>query len=275
MVPKVGLEPTRPLSRGILNPLRLPFRHLGPLPVSAEATGADVLLCHVTIVQREYASFATELPRRDLDHTRPAMVVDAKEKGSGGMRRLYDWMLRMAEHPNALWVLAVIAFAEASVFPIPPDVLMIPMIIARPRRAWLIASIAMVASVSGGLLGYAIGALAFDSLGEPILTAMGKADSMAQFNEAFVDAGFWAVLGAGITPFPFKVITIMAGWTGMPLATFIITAVIARGIRFYLVATLLWYFGAPIRAFIEQRLGLVFTVFFIVLIGAFFLIRFI
>ena len=190
------------------------------------------------------------------------------------MRKLYDWTLRMADHHNALWALAVISFIEASVFPIPPDLLMIPMIIARPQRAWLIAMVATVSSVLGGLLGYAIGALAFETLGQPILSAMGKADAMAEFNQTFVDAGFWAVLGAGVTPFPFKVITIMSGWTGMPLLTFVVTSILARGLRFFVVAGLLWYFGAPVRTFIEKRLGLVFTVFFIVLIAGFVLIRY-
>ncbi len=185
------------------------------------------------------------------------------------IRNLYDWVLRLADHPNALWFLAAIAFIESSVFPIPPDVLMIPMIIARPSRAWLIAGVALVASVLGGLLGYAIGALAFDTLGQPILAMLGKADAMAEFNTRFNDLGFWAVLGAGITPFPFKVITIMSGWTGMPLGTFIITSILARGIRFFVVAGLLWQFGAPIRDFIERRLGLVFTLCLLLLIGGF------
>jgi membrane protein YqaA with SNARE-associated domain len=189
------------------------------------------------------------------------------------MRRLYNWTLRMADHHNALWVLALVSFAESSVFPIPPDLIMIPMIIARPSRAWLIAGVALFSSVLGGLLGYAIGALAFDTLGQPILAAMGKADAMAAFNESFVDAGFWAVLGAGVTPFPYKVITIMAGWTGMPLLTFIITSIVARGLRFFIVAALLWHFGAPIRDLIEKRLGLFFTIFFLALVAGFAVIK--
>lgn len=190
------------------------------------------------------------------------------------MRKIYDWTLRMADHPRALWVLAFIAFIESSVFPIPPDVLMLPMIIAAPRRAWLIAGVATVSSVLGGVLGYGIGYFAYDTIGEPILSAMGKAHAMEEFNQTFVDAGFWAVLGAGITPFPYKVITIMAGWTSMPLATFMITSVIARGLRFFIVAGLLWYFGPPVRTFIERRLGLMFTLFFVALLGGFALIRF-
>ncbi|MCP9483060.1 DedA family protein [Shimia sp. CNT1-13L.2] len=190
------------------------------------------------------------------------------------LTNLYNWTLRMADHPRALWVLALVSFAESSVFPIPPDVLMIPMILARPSRAWLIAAVALVASVLGGLLGYAIGAFAFDQIGQPILASLGKADAMSEFNSRFNDFGFWAVLGAGITPFPFKVITIMSGWTGMPLATFVGTAIIARGIRFFLVAALLWKFGAPIRDFIERRLGLMTTLFLILLFGGFLLVRY-
>ncbi|MEQ9693952.1 YqaA family protein [Shimia sp. SDUM112013] len=190
------------------------------------------------------------------------------------MQRLYHWTMSLAEHPNALWVLAIVSFIESSFFPIPPDVLMIPMIIARPNRAFLIATVALVASVLGGLFGYAIGAFAFEQVGRPILESLGKGEAVAAFNTRFNDFGFWAVLAAGVTPFPFKVITIMSGWTGMPLGTFIVTSIIARGIRFYLVAGLLWKFGSPIRDFIEQRLGLVMTVFLVLLFGGFLLVRY-
>ncbi len=189
------------------------------------------------------------------------------------LRRLYDWTIRMSNHPRALWVLAAVSFVESSVFPIPPDVLMIPMILARPSRAWLIALVALVSSVLGGLLGYAIGALAYEQIGAPILAALGKADAMAEFNSRFNDFGFWAVLTAGVTPFPYKVITIMSGWTGMPLATFVATSILARGLRFFLVAALLWKFGLPIRDFIERRLGLVTVLFVALLFGGFYLVR--
>lgn len=185
------------------------------------------------------------------------------------IKRLYDWTLRMADHPNALWVLAFISFIESSVFPIPPDLLLIPMVIARPNKAFLIAGVCLFASVLGGLLGYAIGALAFTTIGQPILEMLGKAGAMADFNTRFNDLGFWAVLTAGITPFPYKVITIMSGWTGMPLGTFIITSLIARGMRFFVVAWLLWKYGAPIQTFIEKRLGLVFTALIVLLVGGF------
>lgn len=190
------------------------------------------------------------------------------------IRRLYDWTMAQANSPYALWVLAFVAFVESSVFPIPPDVLMIPMILAAPRRAFLIAGVATVASVLGGMLGYVIGAFFYDSLGAPILESLGKADSMAEFNTRFNDLGFWPVLIAGLTPFPYKVITIMSGWTGLSIGTFVITSIVARSMRFFLVAALLWKFGAPIRDFTEKRLGLMFTLFVIILIGGFYATKF-
>lgn len=190
------------------------------------------------------------------------------------IRRLYAWTLSLANSPYALWALACVAFIESSVFPIPPDLLMIPMIIANPQRAFLIAGIATLFSVLGGLLGYAIGMFAMDTIGGPILETLGKADSMAEFSTRFNDMGFWAVLVAGLTPFPYKVITIMSGATAMPLGTFIVTSIIARALRFFIIATLLWKFGAPVREFIERRLGLVFTLFCVVLVGGFVLVRY-
>ncbi|MGX0878517.1 membrane protein YqaA with SNARE-associated domain [Roseovarius sp. MBR-154] len=190
------------------------------------------------------------------------------------IRPLYDWTLRMADHRHALWVLACVSFIESSVFPIPPDVLMIPMILARPSRAWLIAGVALASSVLGGMLGYAIGAFAYQEIGQPILTALGKGESMAAFAIRFNDFGFWAVLTAGVTPFPYKVITIMSGWTAMPLGVFIATSILARGIRFFLVAALLWKFGTPMRDFIERRLGLMTILFVLLLFGGFYATRF-
>ncbi len=190
------------------------------------------------------------------------------------LRRLYDWTLALAAHPRALWALALVAFIEASVFPIPPDVLMIAMIVATPRRAFLIAAVATLASVAGGLAGYAIGALAFETLGRPALEALGKGEAIEAFNQRFNDFGFWSVLIAGLTPFPYKVITIMSGWTGLPLGVFLGTSLIARAGRFFLVAALLWKFGPSIRGFIERRLGLMTVLFVVLLIGGVWLVRF-
>lgn len=190
------------------------------------------------------------------------------------LRRLYDWTMSLADSPYALWALAFVAFIESSVFPIPPDLLMIPMIIATPHRAFVIAGVATISSVLGGLLGYGIGMFAMDTLGEPILTALGKADAMAEFSTRFNGVGFWAVLIAGLTPFPYKVITIMSGATAMPLATFVVTSIVARSLRFFLIAALLKKFGPRARSFIEQRLGLMFTLFCLLLIGGFYVTRY-
>ena len=189
------------------------------------------------------------------------------------IRRLYDWTMSLSRTPHALWALAIVSFLESSVFPIPPDVLMIPMIIARPRRAFLIAGIATAASVLGALLGYYIGAALFETLGRPVLDFYGKAADFEAFAVKYNDWGAWAVLIAGITPFPFKVITIASGVTGLSLPIFVIASIIARAVRFFLVAALLWRFGAPIEGFIERRLGLVFTLFCVLLVGGFALLK--
>jgi membrane protein YqaA with SNARE-associated domain len=190
------------------------------------------------------------------------------------LRKLYDFTLSLAEHPRALWFLAIISFAESSFFPIPPDIIMIPMILAAPKRAWLIASVCLVSSVLGGMLGYAIGAFAYEQIGAPILASLGKADAMAEFSTKFNDLGFWAVLTAGLTPFPYKVITIMSGWTSMPIVTFTVTSIIARGLRFFSVAALLRKYGEPIRDFIEKRLPLMFVLFIALLVGGVFVSKF-
>ena len=190
------------------------------------------------------------------------------------IRGLYDWTMSLASHRHALWALAVVAFVESSFFPIPPDVLMIPMIIAAPRRAFLIAGVATVASVLGGLFGYFIGWGLFETIGQPIFDFYGKADAVEAFNARFNEYGAWAVLIAGVTPFPFKVITIMSGVTGLSLPVFILSSIVARALRFFLVAGLLYAFGAPIRDFIERRLGLVFTVFCVLLVGGFYVLRY-
>ena len=190
------------------------------------------------------------------------------------IKRLYDWTISLAEHPHALWALAFVAFIESSVFPIPPDLLMIPMIVARPSRAFVIAGIAMAASVLGGMLGYYIGAALFDSVGQPVLEFYGKTDYFAEFSHRYNEYGAWAVLIAGVTPFPYKVITILSGSTGLSLPVFILSSIVARGLRFFVIAGLLCYFGAQIRDFIERRLGLMFTLFIVLLVGGFGLVKY-
>ena len=191
------------------------------------------------------------------------------------LRNLYDRTIRLAESRHALWALAVVAFLESSVFPIPPDVLMIPMILAAPSRAFLIATVALVASVTGGMLGYYIGYGLFEVVGQPIIEFYGKTEAAEEFAHTYNEWGAWAVLAAGVTPFPYKVITILSGWTSLNFAVFMIASVIARGLRFFIVAALLWKFGAPIRDFIEKRLGLMFTLFVILLLGGFYAVKYI
>jgi membrane protein YqaA with SNARE-associated domain len=189
------------------------------------------------------------------------------------LRRLYDWTISLSAHPHAMWALAIVAFIESSVFPIPPDLLMIPMIIARPSKAFQIAAIATVTSVLGGIFGYWIGAVLYDSVGLPVLEFYGKTDKFDEFAARYNEWGAWAVLAGGITPLPYKLFTILSGSTGLSLPVFIIASIVARGLRFFVVAALLWKFGAPIREFIEKRLGLMFTLFLILLIGGFYVLK--
>lgn len=190
------------------------------------------------------------------------------------IRKLYDWTMSLADTRYALWALAFIAFIESSVFPIPPDVLMIPMIIARPSRAFLIAAVATVSSVLGGLLGYYIGFGLLDTIGRPVLEFYGKAAYFDDFAGRYNEYGAWAVLIAGVTPFPFKVITIASGATQLSLPVFVISALLARALRFFLVATLLWKFGTPVRTFIERYLGYLFVLFCVLLVGGFYLVKY-
>ena len=190
------------------------------------------------------------------------------------IRGLYDWTLGLAEHRYALWALAVVAFLESSIFPIPPDILMIPMIIAAPKRAFLIATVCLVSSVLGGLAGYYIGYGLFETVGRPVLEFYGKDAYFDEFSARYNEWGAWAVLIAGVTPFPYKVITIMSGVTQLNLGVFMVASVIARGLRFFVVAALLWKFGAPIRDFIERRLGLMFTLFVILLAAGFYVVKY-
>ncbi|OSP54298.1 YqaA family protein [Pseudoruegeria sp. SK021] len=190
------------------------------------------------------------------------------------IRKLYDWTMGLAETRYALWALAIIAFIESSVFPIPPDILMIPMILAAPKRAWLIAGIATVSSVLGGMAGYYIGYGLFDTVGRPVLEFYGKDKYFDEFAVRYNEWGAWAVLIAGVTPFPYKVITILSGSTALSLPIFIAASVVARALRFFVVAALLKAFGPPIREFIEKRLGLMFILFIAVLLAGFYVVKF-
>ncbi len=190
------------------------------------------------------------------------------------LRSLYDWTLGLAGHRHALWALAGIAFIESSVFPIPPDLLIIPMVLAAPHRAWKIAAVATVASVLGGFFGYAIGALLFETLGRPLLDFYGYAGKFASFQARYQEWGAWIVAGAGFTPFPYKVITIASGVVNLDLGVFTVASLLSRGARFFLLAAILWRYGAPMRVFIEKNLPLLSTLFFLLLFGGFLAIKY-
>ena len=191
------------------------------------------------------------------------------------LRRLYNGTMALASGRYAVPTLAGVAFVESSVFPIPPDVILIPMVLAERAKAWWFALVATFSSVIGGLVGYAIGALVFDQLALPLLEFYGYMDNYENFGSWFNERGAWIVLIAGVTPFPYKVITITAGAVGLSWPVFIIASIVARGARFALVAGLLYYFGPPIRDFIERRLGLVFTIFVALVIGGLVLVRYV
>ena len=190
------------------------------------------------------------------------------------LRRLYDWTMSLASGPRAPAALGTVSFAESSFFPIPPDILLIPMVIAKRERAFAYATICTVTSVVGGMFGYLIGAFLFIQLAQPILEFYGYLDKFEHFREDFNAYGSWIVFIAGLTPFPYKVITIASGATALNLPVFIVASILSRGIRFYVVSGLLYLFGPPIRDFIERRLGLVFTLFVIGLVGGFVAIKY-
>lgn len=189
------------------------------------------------------------------------------------LRKTYDWTMAQAARRNAVWILAIVSFVESSVFPIPPDALLIPMILAAPHRAWFYALVCTVASVAGGIAGYGIGFVLYEVMAQPILSFYGYMDKFAEFQALYNEWGAWIVFGAGVTPFPYKVITIASGVTELNLVVFMVASVLARGLRFFIVAALLWKFGPPIRVFIERHLGKLTVLFFVLLLGGFFALR--
>lgn len=173
------------------------------------------------------------------------------------LRKLYDRTMALAASRQATPALFAVSFAESSFFPIPPDLLLIPMVLSNRSRWLWYAALSTIASVLGGLLGYLIGVAAYETIAQPILAFYGYSDRFAEFTARFNDYGAWIVFLAGVTPFPYKVITIASGASGLSLPVFMVASVVARGLRFFLVAALLYFFGPPVRAFIEERLALV------------------
>jgi membrane protein YqaA with SNARE-associated domain len=172
------------------------------------------------------------------------------------LRRLYDWCIDAAHKPHAMWMLGAIAFAESSFFPVPPDVMLIPMSMARPQRAYVMALWCTVASVCGGLVGYAIGALLYDSVGAWLIHLYGYGNKVEAFRAAYAQWGAWIILLKGLTPIPYKIVTITSGFANYNLGLFIVFSIIARGARFFMLAFLLHRYGEQARHFIEKRLGL-------------------
>jgi membrane protein YqaA with SNARE-associated domain len=171
------------------------------------------------------------------------------------LRRMYDWCVAAAYKPFATWIMGTVSFVESSVFPIPPDVMLIPMSLARPDRAYYYAFVCTWTSVAGGVLGYAIGALLYDSVGQWLISLYGYGDKVDAFRQAYAEYGMWIILLKGLTPIPYKIVTITSGFAGYDIWLFILFSIIARGGRFYILAFLLHRYGDRARHIIEERLG--------------------
>jgi membrane protein YqaA with SNARE-associated domain len=179
---------------------------------------------------------------------------------------MYDWCIAEAGSPHASWIMGVVSFVESSFFPVPPDAMLIPMSLARPDKAYFYATVCTLTSVAGGLLGYFIGAVLYDSVGLWLISLYGYGDKLEAFREAYAVWGTWIILLKGLTPIPYKIVTIASGFSGYPVIPFILLSLIARGTRFYLVAFLLNRYGPQAREIIEKRLGFWVTVSTLVLI---------
>ena len=190
------------------------------------------------------------------------------------LQRTYFWMMSLAGRKRASWALAAVAFAESSFFPIPPDAMLVPMVLARPDRAWFLAGVCTAASVIGGFFGYAIGFFLYETLGRFLIDLYGYQNKFEAFRDAYNHWGVWIILIKGMTPIPYKLVTIASGVARFDLAVFAVASLATRGARFYLVAVLLRRFGAPIRDFVERYLTLVTTGLVLIIIGGFVLARY-
>jgi membrane protein YqaA with SNARE-associated domain len=185
------------------------------------------------------------------------------------LRRAYDWIMRKAQTRAGFAVLGAVSFAESSFFPLPPDVVLVPMVLADRARARLLAAWCTLTSVAGGLLGYAIGALLYGTVGNWLISAYGYGERLDEFRHAYAEWGAWIILIKGLTPIPYKIVTIASGFAGYDLFLFVVLSLITRGLRFLLVAEVLRHFGEPVRGFIERRLTLVTTAFVAIILGGF------
>lgn len=191
------------------------------------------------------------------------------------LKRLYDRVIQLAASDRAPLWLAMIAFAESSFFPIPPDVLLVPMALAKPHRAWVLAAICTVSSVVGGMFGYLIGYAFFDFIARPILEFYHYGDKFEAFRTAFAENGVYLILLKGLLPIPFKIVTIASGLSAMNFPAFVAACILTRGARFFLLAGLIRRFGDSVRTFIEERLALVTSVVALGIVGGFLALRFI
>ena len=176
------------------------------------------------------------------------------------LRRIYDWCINAAGKPYATWIMGLVSFVESSFFPVPPDAMLIPMALARPDKAYFYATVCTITSVAGGVLGWVIGYFLYDTLGLWLMQLYGYCSKVDTFREAYVKWGTWIILLKGLTPIPYKIVTIASGFAAYPIIPFIFLSIIARGMRFYLVAFLLNRYGPRARAIIEERLTFWFTV---------------
>ncbi len=189
-------------------------------------------------------------------------------------RRLYHWTLSLSASPRAPVALGAVSFAESSFFPIPPDVVLLPMALARPEKAYTYAAICTVTSVLGGLLGYAIGALLYDTLGVWLVGVYGYGQKIETFRALYQEWGHWIILIKGLTPIPYKIVTIASGIAEYNLFWFVVLSIITRGMRFFLIAALIHRYGVEIRGFIEQRLGLLLGLVAAGVVGGFVLVKY-
>lgn len=189
------------------------------------------------------------------------------------LRTLYDKTLAWSASKAATRWLAFVSFIESSVFPIPPYVMLIPMCLERQDRAWYYATVATISSVLGGILGYVIGAYLFDAVGQPLIDFYHARESFAHFQSLYNDWGGWILVLASVTPIPYKVFTIASGLTGLNIFTFLIASVINRAFRFFLVAGLIHFYGAPMKTFIDRYFALISTLLLILLVGAIIVVK--
>ena len=189
-------------------------------------------------------------------------------------KRLYNWTISLSESPRAPYALGAVSFAESSFFPVPPDVMLLPMSLARPDRAFHYALICTITSVVGGIVGYMIGSLLYDSVGQWLIKFYGLGDKLDSFRALYQQYGHWIILIKGMTPIPYKLVTIASGLAGYDFFWFVVLSIITRGARFFLLAGLLNKYGVPIRAFVEKNLTAIGILLIATIVGGFYAVKY-